>query len=117
MKINRLVFGVPVPEDIDRRRGRFESDMKLVEHEFEAVARLMRNVVVMRAECMMQRHSIEYHGVSPYFEVVEKMSLVPIYIPTVTTEFGKIVKVEWQKATGDPPNPYTPFDAMGSTPA
>ena len=100
MKITNLVGGIPVPKDIDDRIGRFQIDSSLVQSDFEIASRVLRGIVILRAEHLLAQHAIEYTGIAPFFETHSKGGELPLYVCTVTQVWGRIHSVTWKKSDG-----------------
>lgn len=102
MKIIKLIGGDLIPSDIEKRIGKFRIDSGMVMTDFEAMARIMKNVVVIRADNDLASHTVEYIAMSPYFDVEnETFYQPPFYYPTITMNNGHIIKVVWTKAKGE----------------
>lgn len=62
-----------------RRAGRFRISAELIEDELPLVQRIMGMCVILRAECLWERRAIEYVALSPQFDELAEVTLLPDY--------------------------------------
>ncbi len=106
MKITGAVIEFLDPPDIAKRRGKFEVTSHMVHDAFYALAGIMRNVVVIRAEHDLASQVIEYTAVSPFFDPVEEGEMTPWYDAHLAQVHGQMLTVQWVRKglESDKPN-------------
>lgn len=98
MKIVKVAGGVAVPDNIAKRHGKFTVDSHLIADNYEEALRVMRGIVVLRAEHDIATLTIEYTALAPFFDVVEIGMVIPTYTPVIHMKTGKgIIKVVWKR--------------------
>ena len=80
----------------ERRVGTFEISYDLIKLNWRDVLLLMRDVIIVRAEMMVHKNSIEYIAYSPKFEICEEGIISPLYQPEVH-QAGKKKIIKWGK--------------------
>lgn len=71
---------IPEPwTDVNERYGKFCIDLDLIHREPDLVAKIMAQCIVVRAENMFCRRSIEYQALSPKFEKLPMGERLPSY--------------------------------------
>lgn len=63
----------------DRRLGRFRIDLEIINESPEVVRRVMRDVIVIRAETMLMDAVIDYHAQCEAFDPVPQGEEAPAY--------------------------------------
>ena len=63
----------------ERRIGRFHIDRHLIDNQPEDVLRLLRDILIVRAEMRYDRDAIEYVGISENFAPVPEGCITPEY--------------------------------------
>mgnify|MGYP003651267814 CR=1 FL=1 len=61
------------------RRGRFEITMNIINQYPWIAKRVMSQCIIVRAERMYMRDSIEYHAISHKFDLVQEGEIIPAY--------------------------------------
>lgn len=78
----------------DRRRGRFQVGIHVINDAPEVVTQIMGQTIIVRAEAILAVDAIEYHAICEHFEELEDGMMVPEYDVIYDGETGKIT---WAK--------------------
>lgn len=74
-----LLYAINNDDNLINRRGAFKLDRDILSTQPHMAARILNACIVLRAEMMLAYDSIEYHALSPFFDVIEKGQLLPEY--------------------------------------
>ena len=81
----------------DRRIGKFTVDLHLIDNCADQVRVMMKDVLVLRAECLHHKHCIEYVGIHPAFSAIPDGYEPPPYTAEVRCKGdGTVEKVTWR---------------------
>ncbi len=80
----------------DRRLGRFEVSIKLINETRSTLALLFSDVLIVVCEVLVERDSIRYIGISDNFNVVEEGGQIPFYQINVR-QVESYLEVVWVK--------------------
>lgn len=97
MRISYIHGGIVIPKDMKCRWGKFSVGREVVDEDPILMMRLMRHVIVHKADYDPASQTIEYTATSPYFEPIPEHQKAPDYSIIFTQEDGHITKVEWKK--------------------
>jgi hypothetical protein len=80
----------------DKRIGRFSVSRYEVDERPHVVRKVMKDVIVLRAEFMGYSDRIEYHGIHASFAAIGEAEEPPLYLIEVTQNGdGSVGKVKW----------------------
>ena len=81
----------------DRRIGRFNIDVHIIHERPELARAVLRDVIVLRAECLDYAHCFDYVGVHPSFAVLPVGQMVPAYTADITCKGdGSVESITWK---------------------
>ena len=89
----------------DRRLGNFRISLKVIEQEPKLARAILKDVIVLRAECLWHMGYIDYVGTHPQFDVVLEYLHAPNYtfnLTVVRTASDLVNKIEWVKESDVP---------------
>ncbi len=75
--------------------AKFEVSMGLIDNNPEDVTKIFADVLVIRAEAMYHKKTIEYIGWSKHFRELESSEATPIYIAECTRDEDGKLTVKW----------------------
>lgn len=78
----------------ERRYGRFQVPLDLIEQHPAAIRAVMGEVIVLRAEALIAAHAIEYEAVCPDFDIVAHGEAMPTYDVIFEADTHKVVWVK-----------------------
>lgn len=78
----------------NRRIGKFNIEIDVINDAPEVVQQVMGDVIVIRAEALLQTNMVEYHALCDSFEEVEDGVVVPEYDLMYDSVTSKII---WTK--------------------
>lgn len=89
----------PLPQNFvtEDRCGKFAVTMGIFVERPEELERILRGVLITRAEMVLARKTIEYQGYSPHFDRVQPGEELPGYSPIIHMVNGEIDKIEWKR--------------------
>jgi hypothetical protein len=62
------------------RRGKFKIPYRMIDQSPDMLRALMSHMIVVRAESLYFNNEVEYHAISPLFDVIELGQMVPQYL-------------------------------------
>ena len=71
-------------ETFKRRKGKFYISEDMVQHQPDAVRRIMSKCIIVRCEYKFMYDKFEYHAYSPLFEILPEGQEAPTYIFTLS---------------------------------
>ena len=77
------------------RYAKFEVSMALIDNNPEDVIKIFADVLVVRAEAMYHKKTIEYIGWSKHFRELEKGEVTPTYMAECTRSEDGELTVKW----------------------
>jgi hypothetical protein len=62
-----------------KRKGKFSLPLELINTSPRTVLKILKDVIIVRAEVMYVSNSIEYYGISDQFDEISDRCVVPTY--------------------------------------
>lgn len=92
---------ISIPEDMSLRRGSFKIGRELLDDATDELFEFMSNFLILRAEYHYINGYIEYHAVSPLFDLTDMDTIIPEYDFEITKRKDGALDIRTIRLSGD----------------